>query len=1170
MQSVTHAEECFQRGITALNERKPADAEACFREAIEARPDCAEAHSNLGVALAALGRHAEALATYERALRLRPDFADAHHNLANSLRHLGRNADAIEHLRTAVRLKPDWADAHNSLGQALRSIGALDQAIVAYRAAVRIQPDHPDARNNLGVTLSDKGLHFEAIATYRLALKRNPRSADIHNNVGVALAHQGKHAEAIGSYRRSLELRPTYAEAHSNLGNALRHECQFADAEASLREALRLKPEYAEAFNNLAIMLTKVQRVDEAIAAYREALRLKPNYPDGHKNLGLALLSKGDFAAGWAEYEHRWGTKEMPLRKFTQPRWDGSALDGKTILLYAEQGLGDTIQFIRYAALDCRARRQGAVRVPQGAAGAVRACAGIDRIVPQGQALPAFDAHAALMSVPGIVRTDLASIPASKPYLSSDPERIRRWGEELKGLTGYKIGIAWQGSRGFQDDKLRSIPVQRFEPLARLPGVRLISLQKDYGSEQLRSVPDWKVLDLGNRLNDFLDTAAVMKHLDLVVTVDTAVAHLAGALGVPVWIALPTASDWRWLQNREDSPWYASARLFRQKTQGDWAEVLARMARELESQPPLESAARYDQRGLALLREGSDARHNLANVLRHLGRHSDAEAEYRNVLKLMPNSPEVANHLGIALLNQAKHPEAEACFRRSLRLKPDNPDALNNLGVLYERLRRIDDAIACYQECLRLRPNAPDTHKNLALAWLLRGDYPRGWAEYEWRWKSPAAQTRKFSQPRWDGRLLDGEPVLLFAEQGLGDTIQFVRYARMVKERGGTVLVECPGELQQLFRRCPGVDRVIRQGEPVPDFAYQLPFMSLPRVLCTTLETVPASVPYLSADPRLIEHWGRELAAVAHVSNVPGMNGHVGNVPPQIRIGIAWQGSQRYAGDGHRSAPLQAFAPLAGVPGVQLFSLQKGYGAEQLREVSDWNVVDLGSRLNDFTDTAAVMKHLDLVVSVDTAVAHLAGALNVPVWVALCTASDWRWLESGDESAWYPSARLFRQSQWGNWADVLERMADALRQSNLALRPPMLTETAPGELFDRIAILQIKRDRMRDAAGLEKVHAELGGLLAAQARGMRPTPELAQLAERLRDVHAEVRQTTDDMQVCEQREDFGEGFVELARQANRLRGRRAAVKRQIGQLTGAASHEESSYTWEPAVSNGRC
>ncbi len=653
---------------------------------------------------------------------------------------------------------------------------------------------------------------------------------------------------------------------------------------------------------------------------------------------------------------------------------------------------------------------------------------------------------------------------------------------------------------------------------------------------------------------------------------------------MPVWIALPTASDWRWLQNREDSPWYPSARLFRQKTQGDWAEVLARMARELESRPPLESAARYDQRGLALLREGkaaeavallqqavalepknaiyhnnlacaldsqgkkpqalpefaeavrldakyAEARHNLANVLRHVGRHSDAEAEYRNVLKFMPNSSEVSNHLGIALLNQAKNTEAEACFRRSLRLKPDNPDALNNLGVLHERLRRIDDAIACYQECLRLRPDRIETHKNLALAWLLRGDYPRGWAEYEWRWKSPA-QKRPYAQPWWDGRLLDGEPVLLFAEQGLGDTIQFVRYARMVKERGGTVLVECPGELQQLFRRCPGVDRVIRQGEPVPDFAYQLPFMSLPRVLCTTLETVPASVPYLSADPRLIEHWGRELAAVGHVSNVPGMNGHVGNVPPQIRIGIAWQGSQRYAGDGHRSAPLGAFAPLAGVPGVQLISLQKGYGTEQLREVSDWNVIDLGSRLNDFTDTAAVMKHLDLVVCVDTAVAHLAGALNVPVWVALCTASDWRWLERGDDSAWYPSVRLFRQSQWGNWSDVFERIADALRQRNPALRPPMLTETAPGELFDRIAILQIKRGRMRDAAGLEKVHAELGGLLAAQARGMRPTPEMDQLAERLREIHEEKRQTRDDMQVCEQREDFGARFVELARQAS--------------------------------------
>lgn len=1076
----------------------------------------------------------------------------------------------------------------------MRALGEIDEAIKEFRIALRADPEHADARNNLGVALSDKGMLREAVAVYRLALHRKPQSADTHNNLGVVFAQQGKRPEAAVCYRRALELRPSYAEAKNNLGNVLRHQGKLEDAEACLREALRLKPEYAEAYNNLAIILVKQERVDEAIENYRQALRLKPDYPEARKNLGLALLGKGEFAAGWPEYEFRWNTREMPPRKFTQPRWEGEPLHGKTILLYAEQGLGDTIQFIRYAARVAALGGTVMVECQKALVGLFGGCPGIERIVPQGEALPAFDNHAALMSVPRVLGTVVENIPAEIPYLAGDPERIRKWSEELKGLTGFKIGIAWQGSRGFQDDHLRSTRVQRFEPLARVPGTRLISLQKEYGAEQLRDVRGWNVMDVGNRLNDFLDTAALMKHLDLVITVDTAVAHLAGALGVPVWLALPTASDWRWLQGREDTPWYPTMRLFRQRKQGGWAEVFERMARELESRPPLESASLYGQRGLALLNDGkvadavaifrqavalgpkipalhnnlavaldrqgkktdalaefeeavrldpayADARHNLGNTLRHLRRYAEAEVEYRHALKLMPDSPDLCNHLGIALLSQAKHAEAEACFQRCLRLKPDHPDAHNNLGVLFEQLRRIDDAIACYRECLRLKPDSPDTHKNLALALLLRGDYPRGWAEYEWRWKAPAAQVRNFSQPRWDGRSLDNEPVLLFAEQGLGDTIQFARYARLVKERGAAVLVECPVEVEQLLKRCPGIDRVIPQGAPLPDFAYQVPFMSLPGVFGTTVETVPAGVPYLSADPRLIDTWGKELAGIS------GM-----------RVGIVWQGSQRYAGDAHRSAALRELAPLAGVAGVRLISLQKGYGSDQLQQVPEWKVLDLGSRVKDFADTAAVMMHLDLVISVDTAVAHLAGALGVPVWLALSTASDWRWLQGREDSPWYPTVRLFRQKQWGTWPEVFQRMAVALRQRDLWKTSTILAGTAPGELLDKITILQLKRHRVGNEAGLDDVYLALGKLLAVQARCMRTSPEQGRLMAELRAANEARWDIEEDIRQCEERQEFGERFVELARSQYRQNACRAELKEQVNRLVGWSNCKESS------------
>jgi Flp pilus assembly protein TadD len=332
--------------------------------------------------------------------------AEQHNELGNSLKRAGNVTEAVEHYREALRLKPRWADAHNNLGLALRALGDLPAALAQFRLAVRVRADHAEARNNLGVTLSDLGQLAEAAATYQLVLKHRPSAADTHNNLGVVLVQRGKRADAIAHYRRALEIRPNYAEAHNNLGNALRHEGKFEEAEACLREALRLRPEYAEAHNNLAIILMKQERVEEAIANYRQALRMKPDYPDAHKNLGLALLGKGDYAAGWKEYEYRWGTKEMPARKFDCPAWDGGPLDGKTILLYAEQGLGDTVQFIRFAALVAERGGKVIVECHKALLGIFGRCRGIDRLVAQGDKLPPFDVHAPLMSVPGIVGQD--------------------------------------------------------------------------------------------------------------------------------------------------------------------------------------------------------------------------------------------------------------------------------------------------------------------------------------------------------------------------------------------------------------------------------------------------------------------------------------------------------------------------------------------------------------------------------------------------------------------------------------------------------------------------------------------------------------------------------------------------------------------------------------------
>ncbi len=377
-------------------------------------------------------------------------------------------------------------------------------------------------------------------------------------------------------------LRPGYTEAHYNLAGALQDQGKLEDAAASCRRALELKPNYAEAHHQLGNISLAQAKPQEAVASCSRAVELKPDSAEAHVTRAFAWLLTGDLEHGWPEYEWRWRLKVLPSRRILQPRWDGQELAGKTILLDAEQGLGDTIQFIRYAALLAEKGVTVIVECPKPLVPLLRDCPGIDQVFAYGDDLPAFDVHVPLMSVPGILGTTLATIPANVPYLCARLALVEQWPDRLNQLRGFKIGINWQGSAKQRDDRFRSIPLRDFGPLAALPGVHLISLQHGFGTEQLTQVRDlFVVTDLGRDLHreatPFLDVSAVMKSLDLVITADTALAHLAGALGVPVWVALRFSSDWRWLLDRSDSPWYPTLRLFRQRTFGDWAGVFSEM-----------------------------------------------------------------------------------------------------------------------------------------------------------------------------------------------------------------------------------------------------------------------------------------------------------------------------------------------------------------------------------------------------------------------------------------------------------------------------------------------------------------------------------------------------------------------------------------------------------------
>ena len=533
------------------------------------------------------GRLQQAEAIYQQILAVEPTHADAQHLLGVIANQTDRNELAVDYIRRALRVREDPVYFSN-LGIVLRDLGRLTEAEASCREALRLQPDYTEAHVNLGNALLDLGRPVEAEASYREALRLRPNYPEAHNNLGNALLDLGRAAEARASYREALYLRPDYPEAHNNLGNALLDLGRPAEAEASYREALRLRPNYPEAYNNLGNALRDLGRPVEAEASYREALRLRPNYPDAHNNLGHALLLVGRFEEGWKECEWRWKTKDMSggVRNFSAPLWNGELIGDRVILLHAEQDLGDTLQLCRYVPLI--ASSAGVIlEVQPPLVRLLSRLPGITKIVARGDSLPSFDLHCPLLSLPRAFDTTLDTIPNMTPYLSADPELAARWRKRLASVDGLRVGLVWAGGQRPDPplaavDRRRSITLDMMASFDEIPGVSFFSLQKDAPSAGSAHPPPGRALhDFTADLYDFADTAALVANLDLVISIDTAVAHLAGALGKPVWLLNRFDTDWRWLLARDDSPWYPTLRQFRQSAPGDWNNVIGRVAAAL-------------------------------------------------------------------------------------------------------------------------------------------------------------------------------------------------------------------------------------------------------------------------------------------------------------------------------------------------------------------------------------------------------------------------------------------------------------------------------------------------------------------------------------------------------------------------------------------------------------
>jgi tetratricopeptide (TPR) repeat protein len=486
-------------------------------------------------------------------------------------------ADAAVPYRHAIERDPERRDALRVLGFLAEAQGRLDEATQHRERHLSLDRDSAEALQNLGRVLGRRGEMLRAAELLRRGFAIEPDRSKMAYELGLVEAELGRHEEAIAAFRRALSVDPTDVRACGNLGQACMALGRWEGALDAFIRAAALTPGKAWCHWHVGAMMLNLGRPNEALPRFDEVVRIDPDDPAGHVGRGLALLQTGDLVRGWPEYEERWRLPPFNEATFDRPRWDGTSLAGRSILLTCEQGLGDVIQFIRYVPV---LKAMGAavfVCCQPGLVSLFSRSPGIDGIVVNGQPPPATDFYASMLSLPAILRTRLDGIPAQVPYVFPEESRVADWKRRLAPLRGLKVGIAWKGNPKHPLDLDRSVAPDWFAMLAALPGVHLVSLQKG------EPAPPFPVTDLADQLTDFDETAAVVRNLDLVIAVDTSVVHLAGALGVPVWVALPFASDWRWLRDREDSPWYPTMWLVRQPRMRDWRTVFDRIAAALEA-----------------------------------------------------------------------------------------------------------------------------------------------------------------------------------------------------------------------------------------------------------------------------------------------------------------------------------------------------------------------------------------------------------------------------------------------------------------------------------------------------------------------------------------------------------------------------------------------------------
>jgi len=582
-----HADALHLLGVLQAQRDKPALAVELISRAIAIDSTKAVFFSNCGNALRTLKRLDEALSHHDRALALSPDAAEIHYNRGNVLRDCKRYDDALDSYDRALALQPDHAEAYFNRANVLLDSQRPEQALTNYDQAIALKSHHVEAYCYRGNALLALKRPEQALNSYDAALRIRPDYVQAHANRGFALRDLGRHEEALAGYDKSLALAPKSAHLHYNRANILANLNRHEEALISYDRALILDPDLSEVYCNRGRVLQNLNCHEEALLSFQRALEISPDDIDARLNESLCQLLLGNLAKGWHNYECRWQKDQMQEyhHRFTQALWlGGQPLAGKSILLHAEQGFGDTLQFCRYVRQVKALEATVILEVEPALKTLLNLLPGADLLIGKGEPLPNFDYYCPLLSLPLAFNTSLETIPADTPYLFSRAERVTKWRDQLGEKTALpRVGLVWSGNPAHKNDHNRSIALARFSQLLNNDCARFFSLQKDLRDEDAAILANFPELQhFGAQLQDFDDTAALIELMDLVISVDTSVAHLAGAMSKPVWLLLPYNPDWRWLLDRTDTPWYPTMRLFRQPAQGDWQSVLDQINQRLQ------------------------------------------------------------------------------------------------------------------------------------------------------------------------------------------------------------------------------------------------------------------------------------------------------------------------------------------------------------------------------------------------------------------------------------------------------------------------------------------------------------------------------------------------------------------------------------------------------------